>query len=204
MTAKLAVLLSGGGTTLQNIIDRIGAGELDAAVRCVISSRRTAYGLERAKNHGIPHAVVARKDFPDTHAFNEALWAGIAAYDVDLVVLAGFMCMLEVPKGFENRIMNVHPALIPAFCGKDMYGHFVHEAVLEYGAKVTGATVHFVDSEYDHGPIILQEAVPVLEDDTPDTLAERVQAAERALYPRAIQLFAEGRLRMEGRHARIG
>lgn len=203
MTTKLAVLLSGGGTTLQNIIDRIEAGELDAAVLCVISSRRDAYGLERARKHGIPNVAIVRKEYADSHAFNEALWTKVRKYDVDLVLLAGFMCLLEVPQDFVNRVMNVHPALIPAFCGKGLYGHHVHEAVIEYGVKVTGATVHFVDTEYDHGPIILQEAVPVLGDDTPDSLAERVQAKERELYPRAIQLFGEGRLRVEGRHVRI-
>ncbi len=203
MAAKLAVLLSGSGTTLQNIINRIEAGELDAAVSCVISSRADAYGLERARKHGITHKAIARKEFPDSAAFNRALWAQVGACKVDLVVLAGFMCQLEVPEAFENRIMNVHPALIPAFCGKGMYGHYVHEAVLAYGVKVTGATVHFADQEYDHGPIILQEAVPVLEDDTPDSLAERVQAKERELYPRAIQLFAEGRLRVQGHHVSI-
>lgn len=204
MTAKLAVLLSGSGTTLQNLIDRIDAGELDATVCCVIGSRTDAYGLERAREHGISHRVIARKEFADRAGFNRAIWDAIGEYDVDLVVLAGFMCWLEVPEAFANRIMNVHPALIPAFCGKDMYGHHVHEAVLEYGVKVTGATVHLVDQEYDHGPIVLQEAIPVLEDDTSDSLAERVQAKERELYPRAIQLFAEGRLHVEGRHVRIG
>jgi len=203
MSTRLAVLLSGSGTTLQNIIDRIEEGTLDASVVCVVGSKADAYGLERAAKHGIPHVAVVRKSFTDSAAFNRALWAEISKYEVDLVVLAGFMCWLEVPDAFVNRMMNVHPALIPAFCGKRMYGHHVHEAVLDYGAKVSGATVHFVDQHYDHGPVILQEAVPVLDDDTPDSLADRVQAKERELYPRAIQLFAEGRLRIEGRHVRI-
>lgn len=203
MTVKLAVLLSGGGTTLQNIIDRIAAGDLDATVSCVIGSRADAYGLERASQHGIPYQVVARKEYTDGAAFSRAIWSAVDGYAVDLVVLAGFMCWFEVPEAFTNRIMNVHPALIPAFCGKGMYGHHVHEAVLEFGAKLTGATVHFVDNQYDHGPIILQEAVPVLDDDTPDTLAERVQAKERELYPRAIRLFGERRLHVEGRRVRI-
>jgi len=203
MPTKLAVLLSGSGTTLQNIIDHVAAGKLDAEVCCVISSRRDAYGLERARKHGIPETVIVRKEHADTHAFSEAIWAEVRDHGADLVVLAGFMCLLEVPPDFTNRIMNVHPALIPAFCGKGMYGHHVHEAVLEYGVKVTGATVHFVDNAYDHGAIILQEAVPVLEGDTPDSLAERVQAKERELYPRAIQLFADNRLHVEGRRVRI-
>jgi phosphoribosylglycinamide formyltransferase-1 len=203
MPLKLAVLLSGSGTTLQNLIDRIEAGELSATVGCVISSQPSAYGLERAKQHGIPHTAITRKQFPDGKAFNCALWQEIAGHNVDLVALAGFMCRLEIPKDFENRIMNVHPALLPAFCGKGMYGHHVYEAVLASGAKITGATVHFVDNEYDHGPIILQAAVPVLDDDTPDTLAARVQAKERELYPRAIQLFAENRLHIEKSRVRI-
>lgn len=203
MPVKLAVLLSGSGTTLQNIIDHIERGELDAAVTCVISSRHGVYGLERARNHGIPAVTVAFKDHGDSAAFNQAIWDEIRKHKVDLVVLAGFMSLLEVPEEFLNRIMNVHPALVPAFCGKGMYGHHVHEAVLDYGAKVSGATVHFVDRHYDNGPIILQEAVPVLADDTPDSLADRVQAKERELYPRAIQLFAEGRLSVEGRLVRI-
>jgi phosphoribosylglycinamide formyltransferase-1 len=203
MPVQTAVLLSGSGTTLQNIIDRIDAGQLDAALCCVVSSRADAFGLERARNHGIRAVAVPRKDFADAASFNAALWAAVNECPPDLVVLAGFMSLLTVPPGFENRIINVHPALIPAFCGKGMYGHHVHEAVLEYGAKVTGATVHFVDSAYDHGPIILQECVPVLEGDTPDTLADRVQAKERELYPKAIQLYAEGRLHVEGRVVRI-
>lgn len=203
MPVKLAVLLSGSGTTLQNIIDHIDRGELDAAVACVISSRHGVYGLERARKHGIPAVTVAFRDHGNAAAFNQAIWDEIRKHNVDLVVLAGFMSLLDVPGDFHNRIINVHPALIPAFCGKGMYGHHVHEAVLAYGAKVSGATVHFVDQHYDNGPIILQEAVPVLPDDTPDSLADRVQAKERELYPRAIQLFAEGRLSVEGRLVRI-
>lgn len=203
MPGKLAVLLSGSGTTLQNLIDRINQGRLDAEISCVIGSRADAYGLERARSHGIPTAVFVRKHFPDTAAFSAAIWNEVRAHEVDLVVLAGFMCLLDIPKDFSNRIMNVHPALIPAFCGKGMYGHHVYEAVLEYGVKVTGATVHFVDAQYDHGRIILQESVPVLDTDTPDTLAERVQAKERELYPRAIQLFLEKRLRIDGRRVAI-
>lgn len=203
MAVNVAVLLSGSGTTLQNFFDLIDVGELDARICCVVSSRSDAYGLERAKNHGVRAIAVPRKDFDDHDSFNAELWRKIESYRPDLVALAGFMTLLRVPEAYENRIINVHPALIPAFCGKGMYGHHVHEAVLEYGVKLTGATVHFVDEHYDNGPIILQETVPVLEDDTPDTLAARVQAKEREIYPRAIQLFAEGRLRVEGRRVRI-
>lgn len=203
MPIRLAVLLSGSGTTLQNLIDRIEAGTLDAQIQVVISSKSTAYGLQRAQNHNIPTAVVRPKDYPDMKSFNQALWGVIRQYPVDLVVLAGFLSLIEVPPDFVNRIMNIHPALIPAFCGKGMYGHHVHEAVIRSGVKITGCTVHFVDDQYDHGPIILQEAVPVLDDDTPESLAERVQAKERELYPLAIQLFAEGRLKVEGNRVRI-
>ena len=199
MAAKLAVLLSGSGTTLQNIIDHIDDGTLDAEVACVIASREGVYGLERAANHNIPAQTIARKNYPGMTEFNQDIWDAIRAYDVDLVVLAGFMSLLTVPPEFTNRIMNVHPGLIPSFCGKGMYGHHVHEAVLAYGARVSGATVHFVNEEYDNGPIILQESVPVLKEDTPDSLAERVQEKERELYPKAIQLFAQGRLEVEGR-----
>jgi len=203
MPIRLAVLLSGSGTTLQNIIDRIDRGELDAVVTGVISSRAGVYGIERAKKHGIPACEILRRTFPSHDAFNDALWTAIRGLSPDLVVLAGFMSLITVPDDFHNRIINVHPALIPAFCGHCMYGHHVHEAVIKYGAKVSGATVHFVDAEYDHGPIILQGTVPVLDEDTPDTLAERVQALERELYPQAIKLFAEGRLRVEGRRVFI-
>ncbi len=200
---KLAVLLSGSGSTLQNLIDHIDRKTLSAAVACVVSSRHGVYGLERACNLGIPAHTVARKEFVDTHSFGAAVWDALAPYGPDLVVLAGFMSLLPIPSDYQNRVMNVHPALIPAFCGKGMFGHHVHEAVLASGVKVTGATVHFVDEHYDHGPIIMQGCVPVLDDDTADTLAERVQAKERELYPQAIQWFAEGRLRVEANRVRV-
>ena len=203
MPLKIALLLSGSGTTLQNLIDRAGAGELDAQFVCVISSRADAYGLERARKHHIPAIPIVRKDYGALEAFNAAIWDTVRSHGAELVVLAGFMSLLHIPDDYENRVVNVHPALIPAFCGKGMYGHHVHEAVLEYGVKLSGATVHFANNIYDAGPIILQDTVPVFDDDTPDTLAERVQAKERELYPKAIRLFAEGRLRVEGRRVRI-
>lgn len=203
MPLKVAVLLSGAGSTLQNILDRAAAGTLDARVVCVVSSRAGVQGLERARAAGIPAVTVPRKDFATAEAFGEAVWREVRAQGPELVVLAGFMSLLPIPPDFRGRIINVHPALIPSFSGQGMYGHHVHEAVLAYGAKVSGATVHFVDEQYDRGPVILQRAVPVLEDDTADALAARVQAAERELYPEAIQLFAEGRLRIEGRRVRI-
>lgn len=203
MGVRMAVLLSGGGTTLQNFIDRIDRGELDAEIACVVSSRADAYGIERARRHGIPAFVVARKEYPDGAAYSRAPWPIIRDHGATLVALAGFMSLLEVPPDYEHRILNTHPALIPSFCGKGMYGHHVHEAVIASGVKVSGATVHFADAEYDHGPIVLQDCVPVLDDDTPDTLAERVMALERELYPRAVQLFSENRVRVEGRRVRI-
>lgn len=203
MPLRIAVLLSGNGTTLQNILDRTAEGLLDVEVVCAISSRGGVYGLERAKNAGVHAMAIPRKDYPTVEAFGGAVWKEIRRHEPGLVVLAGFMSLLPIPPDFRHRIMNVHPALIPAFSGQGMYGHHVHEAVIEYGVKLSGVTVHFVDENYDRGPVILQASVPVLEDDTPDTLAERVQAEERELYPKAIQLFAEGRLRVEGRRVRI-
>lgn len=200
---RIAVLLSGGGTTLQNLIDRIDRRELDAKIQCVVASRPDAFGLERARKQGIPATTVARKEFPTPQAFSDAVWKALGDYELDLVVLAGFMSWLAIPQAFLNRVINVHGALIPAFCGKGMYGEHVHRAVIDYGVKVTGVTVHFADGEYDHGPIILQAPVPVLDDDTPDTLAARIQAKERELYPQAIQLIAEGRVKVEGRRVRI-
>jgi formyltetrahydrofolate-dependent phosphoribosylglycinamide formyltransferase len=200
---RLAVLLSGGGTTLENLFTRIDAGALDARVRVVLASRPDAYGLERARNHGVEARVVERKKFISTEAFSNALNAKLDKHDVDLVCLAGFMVLWKMPERYLGRVMNIHPALVPAFCGKGYYGHFVHEAVLAYGAKVSGCTVHFADREYDHGPIIVQKAVPVLDDDTPETLAARVFEKECEAYPEAIQLFAEGRLKIEGRRVRV-
>lgn len=203
MKLRLAILLSGSGTTLQNIIDLCEAETLDATVSCVIASRSSAYGLERAAKYGIPACAITAKSHPDFEARNEAIWDEVRSHGVELVVLAGYMSLLKVPEDFTNRIINVHPALIPAFSGQGMYGHHVHEAVIEYGAKVTGATVHFVDDSYDHGPIIMQQSIPVNDHDTAETLAERVQALERKLYPKAIQMIAEGRVTVDGRKVRI-
>lgn len=199
---KLAVLLSGSGTSLENLFEKIDAGELPAEIVVVLASREDAYGLERARKRGVPAIAVLRKRFSDLHAFNDALHRELAQYSIDLVALLGFMCLFET-HSFDGRTLNVHPALIPAFCGKGFYGERVHRAVLEAGVKLTGATVHFVDAQYDHGPIILQEAVPVLEDDTPESLAARVQAMERKLVPEAIRLFATGHLMIDGPRVRI-
>ena len=201
--ARLAVLLSGGGSTLQNLLDRIAAGTLPAEVVVVVASRPEAYGLERARQAGIPALVVARKEYQDSARFSDAMHAALAPYDVDLVILAGFLSLFEPRSRYAGRVMNIHPALIPAFCGAGFYGDRVHRAVIESGVRLSGCTVHFADDQYDHGPIILQDTVPVFDDDTPETLAARIHALEHELYPEAIRLWAEGRLRIEGRRVRI-
>ena len=193
---RLAVLLSGNGSTLQNLIDRAADGRFPAHIVGVLSSRADAYGLERAGRAGIPAAVVGR---PPTDTHSRRVFEAVRGWQPNLVILAGWMHLLSVPADFRGKVLNVHPSLLPAFGGKGMYGRHVHEAVLSYGAKVSGCTVHFVDDTYDTGPIITQQAVPVLDADTPDTLAARVQEAEREAYPEAIQRVAEGGWRVEGR-----
>lgn len=200
---RLAVLLSGNGTTLQNFMDRIGDGRLNAEIAVVIASRADAGGLQRAQRAGIPAVVVARKEFATTDAFNDALHEALARYSFDLILLAGFLSQFQLRGLYTQRVMNIHPALIPAFCGKGFYGEKVHHAVLEAGVKVSGCTVHFADDEYDRGPIILQGCVPVLDDDTTTALAERVHELENELYPQAVRLFAEGRLQVVDRRVHI-
>jgi formyltetrahydrofolate-dependent phosphoribosylglycinamide formyltransferase len=202
-SVRLAILLSGNGTTLQNLLDRIADGRLRAEVALVISNRADAFGLERAARAGVPTAVVLRSDCPSRDDFGRYVFDLCRDARADLVCLAGFLQLLPVSDDFACRVMNIHPALIPAFCGKGFYGHRVHEAALDMGVKVSGCTVHFADNVYDHGPIILQRTVPVLDDDTPDTLAARVFEQECEAYPEAIRLFAEGRLRVEGRRVRV-
>jgi len=200
---RLAVLLSGSGTTLQNILDRIASGALDAEVRIVVSSRPGVRGIERAHAAGIDAVVVHRKQYRDGRSFHDALHAALESYDIDPVVLAGFMSLFEPRDRFRNRVMNIHPALIPAFSGAGFYGERVHKAVLAAGVRVSGCTVHLADDEYDHGPIIVQKTVPVLDDDTPDSLAQRVHLAENEAYPEAISLWRDGRLRLDGNRIRI-
>jgi len=200
---RLAVLISGGGTTLQNFLDRIADGRLDAHVVQVISSKAEAYGLERARRAGVPAAVVSRKDCGSLEAFSDRLFDLCRQARADVVCLAGFLQLVRIPADYSLRVLNVHPALIPAFCGKGYYGRHVHEAVLAAGVKISGCTVHFADNEYDHGPIICQRAVPVRDDDTVDTLAARVFEQECEAYPEAIALLAAGRLRVEGRRVRV-
>jgi len=203
MALRIAVLLSGNGTTLQNIIDKTEAGLIDIEIACVVASRPEAYGLERAKAHNIPAFTPEHRYKDNKDAFNDDIWGIIREHQVELVVLAGFMCLLHIPEDYTHKIINIHPSLIPAFCGKGMYGDKVHQAVLEYGAKITGVTIHFVDDHYDHGPIIMQEAVPVFDGDTAESLAERIQAKEREMYMRALQLFSKGRVKIDGRKVTV-
>lgn len=197
------MLLSGGGTTLQNLIDRIRDGRLAAEIVVVIASRADAGGLERARQAGITAVAVPRKQFATVDEFNDGLHAELAKYDVDLIVLAGFLSPFQLRNRYAGRVLNIHPALIPAFCGKGFYGEKVHRAVIDSGVKVSGCTVHFADDAYDHGPIILQGTVPVLDDDTPETLAARIHVVENEIYPEAVRLWAEGRLEVVGRRVKI-
>ena len=204
---RVTVCVSGGGTNLQAIIDRIGDGTIrNAQIVQVISNNAGAYALERAAKAGIPGVCVSPKDYPDREAFNEALLAKINEVSPDLIVLAGFMVAVprQICAAYAGKIINIHPALIPSFCGKGYYGLHVHERALERGVKVTGATVHFVDENLDTGPIILQKAVEIMEDDTPETLQRRVmEQAEWIILPRAIDLIAAGRVKIDGRRTRI-
>jgi phosphoribosylglycinamide formyltransferase-1 len=205
---RIAVLVSGGGTNLQALIDAQSRGELgDGEIAAVISSKAGAYALERAKNAGIPGYVLPRAEFDSNRAMTAALVEMLKRMDIDLIVLAGCMVIFtqELVQAYPNAIMNVHPALIPSFCGKGFYGLHVHEEALAYGVKLSGATVHFVSEECDGGPIIAQKAVPVLAGDTPETLQRRImEEAEWKLLPEAVSLFCQGRLTVEGRNVIIG
>jgi phosphoribosylglycinamide formyltransferase-1 len=202
MSFPIAVLISGGGTTLQNLIDRIAEGSLPARIEQVVSSRPNVRGIDRARAAGLPVEVVERKAFPTIEAFSERTFGLCRSAGARLVCLGGYLQLLRIPADYRLKVVNIHPALLPAFGGKGMYGHHVHEAVLEYGAKVSGCTVHFLDDQYDHGPIIAQRAVEVREDDTPESLAARVFEAECELYPNVIQDLSDGRIVVEGRAVR--
>jgi len=193
---SIGVLISGSGTNLQAIIDAIEAGKLDAKIEVVLSNKADAYGLVRARNHRIPTEVLNHKNFSSREAYDEALVALLDGRGVELVVLAGFMRLLSpvFVKAYSNRIMNIHPALLPAFPGLN-----VQQKAVEHGARFSGCTVHFVNEECDQGPIIIQAVVPVFSDDTEQSLAARILEQEHRIYPRAIQLYAEGRLRIDGR-----
>jgi phosphoribosylglycinamide formyltransferase 1 len=200
---QLAVLVSGSGTTLQNLLDEIRAGRLNAEIPLVIGSRPELVGLQRAAKAGIRNVVVDRRTYPQCADFSRRVFDLCAEANVDLVCLAGWLCLLDLPDHFLGKVMNIHPALLPSFGGRGMYGRKVHEAVLAHGCKLSGCTVHFVDNTYDTGPIILQRACPVLDDDTPETLAHRVFEEEKIAYPEAIRLFQQGRLKVEGRRVRV-
>ena len=187
---RLVVLASGGGTTLQNLLDQTADGRLAARVVGVVSSKADAFAVERAASAGVPCVVVPKKPSED---FSARVFAAVRAFQPDLVCLAGWLHLLQIPPDFRRRVLNIHPALLPAFGGPGMYGRHVHQAVLASGATVSGCTVHFADDSYDTGPILLQATIPVLEEDTPETLAARVFAAECEAYPAAIRRAMESR-----------
>lgn len=200
---NLAVLVSGSGTTLQNLIDEIDVGRLNASIRIVIGSRADLPGLQRAASAKLMNFAVDRRALESVAAFSKQVFSLCDDAGVDLVCLAGWLCLLDIPQPYVGKVMNIHPALLPSFGGKGVYGAKVHEAVLNHGCKVSGCTVHFVDASYDNGPIIVQRPCPVLESDTPESLARRVFDEEKLAYPEAIRLFAQGRLKHEGRRVRI-
>ena len=200
---RLAVLLSAGGTTLQNLLDRINSEKLRAEVVAVVSNVPDAFGLERARRAGIVAHIVDRRNCGSREEFSGRIFEPCRAAGADLVCMGGFLQLVAIPTDFTHRVMNIHPSLIPAFCGKGFYGERVHEAALAMGVKVSGCTVHFADNEYDHGPIIVQRTVEVRVEDTVETLFDRVFVQECEAYPEAIRLFAEGRLRVEGRRVRV-
>ena len=203
---KVAVLVSGGGTNLQAILDAIDEGRItNAQVDVVISNNPGAYALERAKGHGIEALCISPKDYESRAAFNEAFLAKLDSYQVDLVVLAGFLVVIpeQMIARYRNRIINIHPSLIPSFCGKGFYGLKVHEAALGYGVKVSGATVHFVEADVDAGAIVMQRAGSVEDGDTPESLQARVLKAEHEILPLCVKLLCEGRVAKEGRKVYI-
>jgi formyltetrahydrofolate-dependent phosphoribosylglycinamide formyltransferase len=201
--ASLGILLSGGGRTMLNINDQIKSGQLNAEIACVISSRCEVLGVERAKKIGHDVNIVRRKDHDTIESFSKQIENILTEANVNLVIQAGWLCLWNIPARFENAVMNIHPALLPSFGGQGMWGHHVHEAVLKAGCKISGCTVHFCTNEYDKGPIIVQKSCPVMENDTPDTLAERVFGQECIAYPEAIKLFSQERLKVHGNVVRI-
>jgi formyltetrahydrofolate-dependent phosphoribosylglycinamide formyltransferase len=200
---RLGVLVSGGGTTLMNLVEQISRGQLNAEIVLVISSRSNVAGVERARKADLNLKIIRKKDYPDIDDFSKLIEQELVAAGVELVVQGGWLCLWKIPGRFENKVMNIHPALLPSFGGQGMWGHHVHEAVLKAGCKVSGCTVHFCTNEYDSGPIIVQRCCQVLEDDTPDTLAARVFEQECIAYPQAIQFFAEGRLTVHNGRVKI-
>jgi phosphoribosylglycinamide formyltransferase 1 len=200
---RIAVLISGSGRTLKNFVDLARAGQLPIDIRLVVSSTPKAGGLSYARDAKIPTVVLQRRHFETDQAYGDAIFAACRQADVDLVAMAGFLKLAPVPEDLAGRVINIHPSLIPAFCGHGMFGHRVHEAVLAQGVKVTGVTVHFVDNRYDNGPIIWQQPVPVFDDDTPETLAARVFETEKEAYPHVLGLLAAGRVHVVDRRVSI-
>lgn len=200
---RIGVLLSGSGRTLANLLACIARGELPGRIVTVVSTRASVRGNEVAREAGIPLAIVPRRAYDSLDEFSAAVYQALDPYDLDLILMAGFLSKIHVPDRYAGRIMNIHPSLLPLFGGRGLYGDRVHQAVLASGMKVTGCTVHFVDESYDAGPIIAQSCVPVLESDTVETLAARVFAEECRLYPEAIRFFWQGRLWIDGRVVRI-
>lgn len=196
---KISVLISGGGTTLKNLIQWSSHGKLDVGIAQVLSSNPAAGGLEFAAEANIPSNVIGHQEFDGIESFSAAVFDSIRESNSDLVVMGGFLRRLKIPTDFENRVINIHPSLIPSFCGKGHYGIRVHQGVIEYGCKISGCTVHFVDDQYDHGPIIAQTTVPVLNDDTPEVLARRVFKKECELYPEVINSIAAGKVTVTDR-----
>ena len=199
---RLAVLISGGGTTLVNLMSKIRAGTLNAEIPLVIASRANCGGVARSAELSLRCEVVERKSFGSVQEFSDTIFQLCRESKIDLVVCGGFLSIMNIPNEYAGRVINIHPSLIPSFCGKGFHGHHVHEAVLARGTRISGCTVHFVDDEYDHGPIILQTAVPVLDNDTADQLAARVFTAECEALPEAIRMFASGKLEIDGSRVR--
>jgi phosphoribosylglycinamide formyltransferase-1 len=199
----IAVLISGGGTTLRNLIEKVGEGSLPVDIRLVISSSADARGLAIAAEAGIPSLVVRKDKLTTADSYSEAIFGPCRDAGVKYVAMGGFLKHVAIPADFENRVVNIHPSLIPAFCGHGMYGLRVHQAVLEYGTKITGCTVHFVDNDFDRGPIILQRAVEVRDDDTAESLQARVFAEECQAFPAALALLAAGRIQVSGRRVLV-
>lgn len=197
----IGVLLSGGGTNLQAVMDAVERGSIPAAINLVLSDRPNAYGLVRAESRGIQAYCINRKQFTNSESFHQAILEKLTTHHVEYIVLAGYLSILsqELVECYRNKIVNIHPSLIPAFCGMGFYGEKVHQAVLDYGAKVTGATVHFVDEGTDTGPIIMQKPVRVLPDDTIETLSQRVLEVEHELLPRAVALLVQDKIKIFGR-----
>lgn len=202
---RLGVLASGRGSNFEAILKTIKNGKLDASIQVVISNKASAGALEIASRNGIPDIYISKKEFPSQEQFDEKLLSVLNEHQVNFVVLAGYLKMLSpfIVRKFKNKILNIHPALLPSFGGKGMYGSYVHQAVLDYGCKVSGVTVHLVDEKYDTGPPVLQRCVPVQDDDTPESLAQRVLKVEHQIYTEALQLFAQNLVEIEGRRVKI-